>query len=266
MLPDLVIGGISGIVSRTITAPLELWKLQRQNSFMPGATIRSVIYNEGFRYLWKGNGTNCVRVFPQTAINYHVYTLCDKTILIQMQDEKARRFMSGAFGGAVSMTLTYPLETTRSRLSLQLNSSHYRGLIDALRTIPRNDLFRGLQMSIMGYAPFNAISFSTYFTYRDYLNDIISVNSDVVKVIAGGMAGSTAIMVTYPSDLIRRRLQLQNFDKNVPTYTGILDCVRKVIAQEGVAGLYRGLTATCIKLFPTIGIQFLVMERLKSIN
>ena len=48
MLPDLVIGGISGIVSRTLTAPLELWKLQRQNSFMPGSTLRAVVQMKVF--------------------------------------------------------------------------------------------------------------------------------------------------------------------------------------------------------------------------
>ena len=163
------------------------------------------------------------------------------------------------------MVMTYPLETVRSRL-LQRNSTHYRGIMDALRAIPRKDLFRGLQMSILGYAPFNAISFSTYFTYREHLDKRDIIHSDITKVLAGGGAGITAIMVTYPSDLIRRRLQLQNFDKNVPSYAGILDCVRKVVACEGVGGLYRGLPATCIKLFPTIGVQFLVLERLKSIN
>ena len=121
-------------------------------------------------------------------------------------------------------------------------------------------------MSILGYAPFSAISFSTYFTYREYLDSESAIPPDLVKVLAGGGAGITAILVTYPSDLIRRRLQLQNFDKSVPKYTGILDCSSKIVAREGVTGLYRGLVATCVKLFPTIGIQFLVMERLRAIN
>ena len=165
------------------------------------------------------------------------------------------------------MTLTYPLETVRSRLSLQMNSTHYIGLADALKSIPGKDLFRGLRMSILGYAPFSAISFSTYFTYKEHLDHRArEMNPDLVKILAGGGAGITAILVTYPSDLIRRRLQLQNFDSSVPRYTGIFDCVRKVVSCEGVTGLYRGLLVTCAKLFPTIGIQFLVMERLRAIN
>ena len=266
MLPDLIIGGISGVVSRTMTAPLELYKLQRQNTFMPGSTIRNVIREEGIFNLWKGNGTNCIRIFPQTAINYHVYAFCDESLQQNISDGNIRRFVAGTIGGAVSMVLTYPLETIRSRLSLQRLSSHYVGIIDALYLIPKRDLFQGLRMSILGYAPFTAISFSTYFTYKDWFCQKTTCNEDVVKVLSGGLSGLTAISITYPSDLIRRRLQLQNFDRNVPAYSGIVDCVQKIIAAEGVRGLYRGLFATGVKLFPTIGIQFLVMDTLKEIN
>ena len=262
----MVIGGVAGLVSRTLTAPLELYKIQRQNTFVPNSTISDVLRKEGLCHLWKGNGTNCLRIFPQTAISYAVFTSCDTSVFREVSDERFRRLLSGSAGGCISMILTYPLETIRSRLSLQTRKSHYRGMIDAYRRIPIEDLYKGLRMSILGFAPFTAISFSTYFSYRDYLESATTWNQDIIKVIAGGLSGVTAISVTYPTDLIRRRLQLQNFDSSVPRYTGIVDCVRKILATEGGRGLYRGLLATYMKLFPTIGIQFLVMERLKAIS
>jgi hypothetical protein len=84
-------------------------------------------------------------------------------------------------------------------------------------------------MSILGFAPFSALSFSAYFTYKEYLESHTLWNSDIIKVVGGGMAGISAVSVTYPTDLIRRRLQLQNFDKSVPKYSGILDC--KIISN-----------------------------------
>ena len=80
MLVDLVLGGLSGVISRTLTAPLELYKFQRQNFFIPNSTIRDVLKKEGFRYLWKGNGTNCLRVFPQTGINYGIFEFCKQNM------------------------------------------------------------------------------------------------------------------------------------------------------------------------------------------
>ena len=96
----------------------------------------------------------------------------------------------------------------RSRLSLQTNNSHYKGFLDACRTIPPRDLYKGLRMSILGFAPFSALSFSTYFTYKEYLESHTLWNSDIIKVVGGGLAGMTAVTITYPTDLIRRRLQL----------------------------------------------------------
>ena len=70
---DLIFGGIAGITARTMTSPLELFKLQRQNNYLKNNSIRHVIRNEGFRNLWKGNFTNCIRVFPQYSINFAVF-------------------------------------------------------------------------------------------------------------------------------------------------------------------------------------------------
>ena len=44
---DLLIGGISGIVSRTTTAPLELWKIQQQNY-----TLKNEMGVGGFPTVW----------------------------------------------------------------------------------------------------------------------------------------------------------------------------------------------------------------------
>ena len=65
MITDLLIGGIGGIISRSAVAPIELTRLQMQNRFIPNSTLKDVYTKEGIRYFWKGNATNCVRVFPQ---------------------------------------------------------------------------------------------------------------------------------------------------------------------------------------------------------
>ena len=93
-------------------------------------------------------------------------------------------------------------------------------------------------MTLIGFLPYNALSFTIYSYLRDnkYFNNYTYNN-----LIYGGFAGTGAVSITYPSDLIRRRLQLQDFDKNVPRYTGIIDCASKIIKSEGITGLYRGL-------------------------
>ena len=70
----------------------------------------------------------------------------------------------------------------------------------------------------------------------------------------------SAVSITYPTDLVRRRLQLQGFDKSVPKYAGMIDCVKKIVAKDGMLGLYRGLGACYIKIFPTLAVQFWTID------
>ena len=75
MFIEFLIGGIGGIVSRSAVAPIELNRIQRQNHFIPNTTLTDVYKKEGLRFFWKGNGTNCVRIFPQLAINYSIFRM-----------------------------------------------------------------------------------------------------------------------------------------------------------------------------------------------
>ena len=46
------ISSISSMISKTASAPFELWRIQRQNSFIPHSSLRAVLKKEGLRYLW----------------------------------------------------------------------------------------------------------------------------------------------------------------------------------------------------------------------
>jgi len=257
---DLLTGGISAIISRTATAPLELFKIQRQNSFIPFSTLRAVLKREGVGHLWKGNATNCIRAFPQFAISYAVYERNKVGIFADIKQGSLQNFLCGATGGMTAMAAIYPLETARSRLSLQSKKSHYTSLSDALKQMRVREMYRGLGMSMLGFGPYNAFSFMFYHQLPPVL-ERTNLGEANVKLLAGGLAGVGAVSLTYPTDLVRRRLQLQGFDKSVPKYTGIRDCVQKILKLEGFRGLYRGLPATYIKLFPTTAIQFWVIEK-----
>ena len=289
-MESLLIGGIAGIVSRTLTAPVELLKMQQQNRFIPNTTLREVVRIEGITGLWKGNFTNCVRIFPQMSINYGLYSFIQR--LVNEYGDNGHNshngenkikgnkniinFMSGGISGAVAMSIIYPMETIRSRLSLQTGREQYKGIIDVIQKTPMRQLYNGLGMSLIGFAPYNALNFMFYNYYNDGLKKVIFTgdsgdsgddkkNKVAMNLLAGGIAGISAVSFTYPSDLIRRRLQLQGSDKSVPVYNGIIDCCNKIIRSEGIVGLYRGLGACYIKIFPANAIQFMVISFLSDL-
>jgi solute carrier family 25 uncoupling protein 8/9 len=64
-----------------------------------------------------------------------------------------------------------------------------------------------------------------------------------VKIAAGLITGAIGISVANPTDVVKIRLQAQAraTDPSKIKYNGALDCYRKTIAADGVAGLWVGL-------------------------
>jgi solute carrier family 25 2-oxodicarboxylate transporter 21 len=56
----------------------------------------------------------------------------------------------------------------------------------------------------------------------------------------------------YPLDVVKTRIQLQH-GKAISSsegYTGVIDCFRKIVRNEGVSRLYRGITAPILMEVP----------------
>lgn len=49
------------------------------------------------------------------------------------------------------------------------------------------------------------------------------------------------IVASYPLDLVRRRLQVQGIQEGGVKYNGMIDVLRKTVANEGFLGLYKGI-------------------------
>ena len=60
------------------------------------------------------------------------------------------------------------------------------------------------------------------------------------SLMIGALAGVNAVTCTYPTDLIKRRLQMKSLD-GVKKYHGIIDCIRRIFIEEGIPGFYKGL-------------------------
>tara|TARA_B100000795_G_scaffold268224_2_gene254770 strand:+ start:153 stop:959 length:807 start_codon:yes stop_codon:yes gene_type:complete len=253
MFIDLLAGGLAGVISRTGIAPLELWKIQSQASYIPDASLIKVLRNEGIRYLWKGNLTNCVRIAPQIAVNFAVFEQAKKHIKTPYKD--VNNLAGGALAGSISMATIYPLETVRSRLSLQTNKSHYNGIYDCIKKMKFNDMYRGLIVSLIGITPYTGLNFAFYYKLKDHF-DNNNVPNNINNMLSGGLSAMLAVTFTYPTDLIRRQLQLQGFDPSVPKYDGIIDCIGKIVKNQGIRGLYRGLVPCYITIFPKFALQF----------
>lgn len=74
-------GGVAGAVSRTVVSPLERLKILMQiqsvgrdaYKMSVGQALAKMWREEGWRGFMRGNGTNCIRIVPYSAVQFSSY-------------------------------------------------------------------------------------------------------------------------------------------------------------------------------------------------
>jgi len=274
---DFMLGGVSGAVSKTLTAPIERVKLviQTQDAnpkIRSGEVPRytgigncfSRIYEEqGMAAFWRGNFTNCIRYFPTQAFNLSFKDSIKKMFPRYSPKTEFGHFFavnmaSGGLAAAGSLTIVYPLDYARTRLASDVGSGKktFNGLWDCLKKTaagPRGffSLYAGFGVSLGGIIPYRGFqlgAFDTIVGLNPYKDD-----KGALGFFSTFGAAQTAIIlgaaVSYPFDTVRRRLQMQA-EKPVEQhiYKGTFDCLKKIGAEEGIAaGLYKGFVANALR-------------------
>jgi len=91
----------------------------------------------------------------------------------------------------------------------------------------------------------------------------LSLSMITFKAILDGLiAGGTGAFVVYPIDLIKTRLQHQ--DQNNPEYDGPIDCVKTIVREEGVGGIYKGIIPVMCSVGPEKGFRVVCYNALKE--
>ena len=85
--------------------------------------------------------------------------------------------------------------------------------------------------------------------------------------IAGGLAGCAAKTVVGPLDRVKILFQASNpqFAKYTGSWFGVFTAMRDINKTDGLRGLFRGHSATLLRVFPYAGIKFLAYEQIRHI-
>ncbi|CAK7199937.1 coenzyme A transporter [Sporothrix eucalyptigena] len=84
--------------------------------------------------------------------------------------------------------------------------------------------------------------------------------------VAGGVAGSVAKTIVAPLDRVKILFQASNpqFAKYSGSWAGVAHAMRIIYQQDGVMGLYRGHSATLLRVFPYAAVKFIAYEQIRS--
>jgi solute carrier family 25 (mitochondrial adenine nucleotide translocator), member 4/5/6/31 len=276
---DFLLGGISGAIDKTLTAPIERTKLliqtqdanlkirsgevQRYTSL--SNCFRRVYHEQGLLSFWRGNLTNIIRYFPTQAFNfafkdsikplfpkYDITQDFNKFLMVQLA--------SGAIAGVGSLCIVYPLDYARTRLAADVGSGKrdFKGLGDCLIKTTKGPngflgLYNGFGISVVGIIPYRGVYFGLFDTLKE--KNPYKLDKGVIGFVSTFCIAQFSSIVagygSYPFDTIRRRLQMQSEKpKEEWIYKGSIDCTKRIFKEEGVNAFFKGAGANAVR---TIG-------------
>lgn len=116
-------------------------------------------------------------------------------------------------------------------------------------------MWRGNWANVLRYFPTQAINFAT----KDALNRVFLQGIDpktnksqyfIRSLLSGGIAGSFSLIFVYPLDFARTRLGADIGKSEAERqFNGLFDCCRKILAKDGIQGLYQGFGVSVLGIF-----------------
>lgn len=264
-LKQLLAGGMAGATARSIVAPIDRTKilLQTQHLTMKGGVkytgifncFQTVVREEGFRKLWRGNGTNCIRIFPYASLQFWSYDFYKGKIMDRSENFGIlQRLQAGSMAGATAASITYPLDVIRIRLAVQ---PELKGFGDSVRSIWAENgvraMYKGFVPTLLSLSPFIAINFCTFDQLKTtFIKDQSAAPNPLLILSLGAASGIFAQTICYPLDTVRRRMQLKG-----TKYTGVPNAFITIFREESMRGFYKGIVPNAVKVVPNNGIRFL---------
>ncbi|XP_031266354.1 solute carrier family 25 member 44-like [Pistacia vera] len=271
--------------------PVVVLKTRQQVSHTPVSCFKmsyTIMRYEGFRGFYRGFGTSLMGTIParalyMTALEVTKSNVGTATVRLGFSDTTATAIANAAAGlsSAMAAQLVWtPIDVVSQRLMVQgcnnnssknivpnISSCRYSNGLDAFRKIlvadgPRG-LYRGFGISILTYAPSNAVWWASYSVshrliwsgfgcYMSKKDESSSSNgccyrpsskaAVAVQGLSAAMASGVSAIITMPLDTIKTRLQVLDGEENGQRRPlTILQTVRNLVKEGGLAACYRGL-------------------------
>ncbi|CAL9162937.1 unnamed protein product [Musa hybrid cultivar] len=287
---DLAAGTVGGAAQLIVGHPFDTIKvkLQSQPAPLPGQppkysgamdAVKQTISAEGPRGLYKGMGAPLATV---AAFNALLFTVRGQMEALLRSEPGTvltvnQQVICGAGAGVAVSFLACPTELIKCRLQAQsaLASSttssgavKYGGPMDVAKHVMREaglrGLFKGLVPTLSREVPGNAAMFGVY----EGLKQKFAGGPDTSGlgrghlIVAGGLAGAAFWASVYPTDVVKSVIQVDDYRN--PKYSSSIDAFRKILASEGVKGLYRGFGPAMARSVPANAACFLAYEITRS--
>ncbi|KAM3917490.1 electrogenic aspartate/glutamate antiporter SLC25A12, mitochondrial [Leptodactylus fuscus] len=269
------LGSIAGAVGATAVYPIDLVKtrMQNQRSSFVGELMyknsfdcfKKVLRYEGFFGLYRGLLPQLVGVAPEKAIKLTVNDFVrDKFTQRDGSIPLLAEIMAGGCAGGSQVIFTNPLEIVKIRLQVagEITTGPRVSAVNVVRDLGFFGLYKGAKACFLRDIPFSAIYFPVYAHCKaQFANEEGHIGA-LQLLTAGAIAGVPAASLVTPADVIKTRLQVAA-RAGQTTYTGVTDCFKKILREEGARAFWKGAGARVFRSSPQFGVTLVTYELLQ---
>lgn len=234
-------GIMTGMISQTITWPLEYIKIKKQLNKKPIMKNLSYEYNKyGLRGFIRGYGSHISGGIPRITLRFYSYDLLTKNGI----DSKVT---AGFISGIVESSIIY---TPTEYLKIQaMQNNNFKKIKPIIYKNPKV-LFKGLIPTIIRTGTNQAICFSFYDYFNKYFSNTFGNYSG--KLVTGSLGAITATMINNPIDVIKTNTQSNNCN--------IITSIKNIISNDGILGFWKGAFIRSFRMVPLYSSNFLLFD------
>uniref|UniRef100_A0A8C6Q331 Solute carrier family 25 member 12 n=1 Tax=Nothobranchius furzeri TaxID=105023 RepID=A0A8C6Q331_NOTFU len=172
--------------------------------------------------------------------------------------------LAGGCAGGSQVIFTNPLEIVKIRLQVagEITTGPRVSALSVVRDLGFFGLYKGAKACFLRDIPFSAIYFPAYAHIKTQLTDEQGRLGPLQLLTAGAIAGIPAASLVTPADVIKTRLQVAA-RAGQTTYSGVVDCFRKILREEGFRALWKGAGARMCRSSPQFGVTLVTYELLQ---
>ncbi|KAH7292887.1 hypothetical protein KP509_28G002700 [Ceratopteris richardii] len=164
----------------------------------------------------------------------------------------------------IAESATFPIDITKTRLQLQgekggLHTTAKKGAIKTGLSIIHEEgykgLYKGLSPALLRHVFYTSTRIVTYEQLRIASNKHLESGqsaSVLQQALLGGISGIIGQVLASPADLVKVRMQSDGRLVKLgftPRYTGVWDAVCKIVKEDGILGLWRGVGPNAQRAF-----------------
>lgn len=256
-----------------------IMSIKNSNSGLTGmfSVIKRIFELEGLRGFFRGGllsigkSTLSAGLFFTGLENVHILTNDLRTI--KYIPVNAVDFFNACVSKFLTTFVTNPIVVVKTRFEI-VGNNQYTSIKDAVFSIYQKEGLRGFYTGILTTlirdVPYAGIQYSGYKFFMDNYSKYVlhgksPYESSTLISFFGALSAFNAVLMTYPFDNLRVRLQCHDLASIANLrFSGLASMIRQVYIEEGIRGYYVGFLPRLLKKVASSAVIWVLYENLRK--